>query len=72
MRFLLFFLTFLWVINSYSQDRTKDSILDLILKTDGDNKKAILYSKLSENYKDTKIDSAIYFANKGLSLLIIK
>ena len=68
MRFLLFFLTFLWVINSYSQDRTKDSILDLILKTDGDNKKAILYSKLSEYYKDTKIDSAIYFANKGLSL----
>lgn len=54
------------IINSQSQE--KDSLLRLVQKKTDNNEKIILYTKLSESYKESDLDSAIYYANKSLEL----
>lgn len=60
---LIFLQTFV-----FSQESKKDSIIKLIQYSKSNNGKASLYLHLAKEYKNTQIDSAIYFAKKGYEI----
>lgn len=62
------FLVLLLIYSSVgvSQNYRQDSIASLLQNTTDQNKKALLYSQLSEEHEKTNMDSAIYYAEKGL------
>src|SRR5690348_4658813 len=67
MKYILAFL-FVFQTLAYSQNRDKRVLLKLIENTDSPNKKMALYLKLAKTYKNTQIDSSIYFAVKGYNI----
>lgn len=63
MRFVIVLLFF--QVFAFSQASKKDSLLKLIENTKLTDEKASLYFNLAQEYKNTQIDSAIYYATKG-------
>ena len=55
-------------VNGNAQVNHKDSILQSIKTSPDQRKKALLYTHLSEYYKNSNVDSAIYFAKNGYKL----
>lgn len=66
MKQLLFFI--LIPLLGYAQDRTTDSLFGILGTIKEQNKKSLLYSEIAKSYRQTNLDSAIYYANMGYRL----
>lgn len=62
---LILFILLLVQTTSFSQEHKKDSLIQILNKTNSDEKKITLYLELSKSYRKTDIDSALIYANKG-------
>lgn len=66
---LTFYLLFLFFpFLGYCQIQNTDSLKKVIVNEKKDNKKSILYSKLSKQFQEIEIDSAIHYAQLGYKL----
>lgn len=64
---LVFFLSFLFSF-TVSAKTVTDSLLAELKNTPKNQEKTILLNKLAQDYRDTNLDSSIFFAKKGLAL----
>ena len=62
---LILFILLLIQTTPFAQERKKDSLIQILNKTDSEDVKATLYLELSKSYRIIDVDSALFYANKG-------
>ncbi len=64
----IYIISFFGPVNSFAGNKT-DSLINILNTKDlSDSEQSILYSKIAKSYLNTNLDSARYFAMKGLNL----